>query len=253
MRRVNIAETGESSNPNLTDLSRLRLLQRVEAVREAERQRLSRELHDQIGQDLVALSLELRSLKKKVEPDSEASEQLEQVEEIVALLDQRVRDFAWELRPLILNDLGLQVALLALIEKWSIKNEIKVAFHCIGLDKLKLPADVENGIYRIVQEGLTNTAKHSNASSVKVTIRFQSNLLTVIVSDDGQGFDVIGANNKVSDGRSFGLLGMLERAELIGGILDISSEDNCGTTIKVSVPFFPRKKGRYVKTTHLSC
>lgn len=253
MLEVNIAEAGGSSNLGLIGLSRLQLLQRLEAEREAERQRLSRELHDQIGQDLVALSLELHSLKKKVIFNHKAYEQLEQVQEIVAHLDQRVHDFAWELRPVILDDLGLQVALLTLVEKWSVKSDIRIAFQAKGIDKLKLPPNVESGIYRIVQEGLTNISKHSNASSVKVTIRFQSSLLTVVISDDGQGFDVVAARSNGSDRRSFGLIGMLERVELIGGILDISSKNNCGTKIRVSVPLFPRKKDRYVKATHLSC
>lgn len=240
-------------NSNAVEMSSLQLLQRLEAVREAERKRLSRELHDQVGQDLVALSLELRSLKKKVALDSEAAGQLKQAEEIVSLLDQRIHDFAWQLRPLILDDLGLQVALLALIEKWSAKSGIKVAFQCLEGDKLGLPSDVENGLYRIVQESLTNISKHSNANSVNVVIKLQSSLLTMVIEDNGRGFDLASVRDKAANGGRFGLLGMLERAELIGGALDISSKSNYGTTIKVTVPFSTRKKGRYVKTTHLPC
>ncbi|MDX2044283.1 MAG: sensor histidine kinase [Acidobacteriota bacterium] len=243
----------EVLSSNVVEMSSLQLLQRFEAVREAERKRLSRELHDQVGQDLVALSLELRSLKKKVALDSEAADQLEQAEEIVSLLDQRIHDFAWQLRPLILDDLGFQVALLSLIEKWSAKSGIKVAFQCLERNQLKLPSDVESGLYRIVQESLINISKHSNASSVNVVIKFQSNLLTMVIKDNGRGFDLASVSDKVATGGSFGLLGMLERAELIGGVLDISSKSNYGTTIKVSVPLYPRKKGRYVKTTHLPC
>lgn len=253
LREVVNEQISDTKNYLSMDSSPLRLLQHFESVREAERQRLSRELHDQIGQDLVALSLELRSLKQKVRDDSQAVLQLEQLQEMVSHLDRRIHDFAWELRPLILDDLGLKIALATLVEKWSLKNGVTASFHCSGVDPLELPVNVESGLYRIIQEALTNISKHAMANTVTVAIQLKSGLLSVVVRDDGRGFDVGIAGKLTSSSRSFGLLGMLERAEMIGGTLKISSEQDSGTTIKVSVPLFPRKKGRYVQTAHLSC
>ncbi len=250
---VNTRPVAGPCDYNISDDSRLQLLQQFEAVKDAERQRLSRELHDQIGQDLIALSLGIRSLKKEMLDAPDALAQLEQLQEMVSRLDQRVHDFAWELRPLILDDLGLVAAIDTLIEKWSVKNAVASDFQCSGIENLKLPINVENGLYRIVQEALTNISKHAEANSVTVTVQFQSGALLVVISDDGQGFDVAAIRKMARNGKSFGLLGMLERAELIGGALDISSTINYGTSIKVSIPLFSRKKGRYVQTTCLSC
>lgn len=238
------AKTGEPKSQlisNLADLSGMQLHRQFEAVREAERKRLSRELHDQIGQDLVAISLGLLSLKKKIEIKSEAFAQLKQVQEIVAHLDQRIHDFAWELRPLILNDLGLQAALLTLLEQWGKRSHVKVTFHSIDLDRLNLNEDIECGIYRIVQESLSNIAKHSKANLVNVTIKIRSGLLLTMIKDNGQGFDFNEVQGSLSLAQKFGILGMSERAELIGGTINIESKRGYGTTVKISIPVTPQK------------
>lgn len=248
-------QAGEATSPlisNVAELGSMQLHRQFEAVREAERKRLSRELHDQIGQDLVAISLGLLSLKKKIEIESEAFTQLNQVQEIVAHLDQRIHDFAWELRPLFLDDLGLRVALLTLIEQWAKRNRIKATFHSINLDRLNLTEDIECGIYRIVQESLTNIAKHSRANSVNVTIKLRSGLLHIKIKDNGQGFDFTAVQNSLNGFRKFGILGMSERADLMGGVINIESIKDCGTTIKISIPVTSKKTGN-VKTPHFSC
>lgn len=248
-------QVGEPSGPlisSMADLGSTQLHRQFEAVREAERKRLSRELHDQIGQDLVAISLGLLSLKKKIEIESEAFTQLRQVQEIVAHLDQRIHDFAWELRPLILDELGLRAALLTLIEQWARRNQIKAAFHSINLDRLGLTEDVECGIYRIVQESLTNIAKHSKANLVSVTVKLRSGLLFITIKDNGQGFDFIAIQNSLGNTQNFGILGMSERAELMGGAINIESKKDYGTTIIISIPVTSRKTGN-AKTSHFSC
>ncbi|MBL8190948.1 MAG: sensor histidine kinase [Acidobacteria bacterium] len=248
-------QAGESTGPlisNVSDLGSVQLHRQFEAVREAERKRLSRELHDQIGQDLVAISLGLLSLKKKIEIESEAFTQLGQVQEIVAHLDQRIHDFAWELRPLILDDLGLRAALVTLIEQWAKRNHIKATFHSINLDRLNLAQDIKCGIYRILQESLTNIAKHSRANLVSVTIKFRSGLLLITIKDNGQGFDIAAVQNSLSNTQKFGILGMFERAELMGGTINIESKRDSGTTIKISIPVTAKKAGN-AKTSHLSC
>jgi len=251
LRKVQVGEPSGQYLPNVADLSSMQLQRQFEIVREAERTRLSRELHDQIGQDLVAISLGLVSLKKKIDIESEAFSQLRQVQDIVAHLDQRIHDFAWELRPLILDDLGLRVALITLIERWAKRNHIKATFHSIDLERLGLSGDMECGIYRIVQEGLTNIAKHSKASSVSVTVKFQSDVLLITIIDNGQGFDFRAVRNNFCNEQKFGILGMSERAELMGGTITIESKKDCGATIKISIPVTPKKSGD-AKTSHFS-
>ena len=252
LHKIQIGEATCPLIPDMAELGGIQLHRQFEAVREAERKRLSRELHDQIGQDLVAISLGLISLKKKIEFESEAFNQLKQVQEIVAHLDQRVHDFAWELRPLFLDDLGLRAALLTLVEQWAKRNSIKATFHSINLERLNLTEDIECGIYRIVQESLTNISKHSRANSVNVTIKLRSGLLLTKIKDNGQGFDFSAIQNGPSSLQKFGILGMSERAELLGGALSIDSMKGRGTTIKISIPVTSKKTGN-VKTPHFPC
>lgn len=229
------------------------MLKQLEAVRENERLRVSRDLHDRVGQDLVVLSLELQSLKRKVGCNSEVTDQLRQIQEIVTKLDKCIHDFAWELRPQILDDLGLQAALTTLFEKWAVSNSIEVLYQFPGIDKLELPSDIETGLYSIVQESLNNISKHSSASLVSVAIKFEAGLLVMVIQDNGRGFDAVSDYKKFRQQDSLGLVGMHERAEMIGGILDISSKQNYGTTVKISLPVFSGKKGRYAKVARLSC
>jgi PAS domain S-box-containing protein len=224
------------------EAARLHLLQKLDNVQELERHRLSREIHDQMGQDLTALMLGLQSLKKKILVDQEALTQLESLYEITYQLSQQIHDIATELRPTALSDLGLQTALQSFVERWEVRTGIKVDFQIGGLDQQRLSSVVETAVYRIVQEALTNIIKHANAHNVLLTLNRYSDQLIVIIADDGQGFDVEAISAKVELEKRLGLLGMKERITLVGGVLDIESTPGKGTVLALRIPLSLRDK-----------
>lgn len=233
-RQVNESKTGATHKR--AKISQLQLLLELDAVREFERQRLARELHDQMGQELTVLTLGLRSLRREFCTTSPVTTQLEQLQVIVNQLNQQVHDIAWELRPLILDDLGLQVALLTLFEKWSLSTGIKVNFQCSGLAEQRLPEMVETGVYRIIQEALTNVSKHAMARNVVVTLVHFKDRLMVNITDDGRGFDASLAESGRKGSKCLGLLGIQERVDLFYGTLDIVSAPDNGTALRLSIP-----------------
>lgn len=223
-------------------ISRFQLLLEFDAIRELERKRLARELHDQMGQDLTALALGLCSLKKEFCSKSKANYQLEHLQMIVSQINQQVHDIALGLRPLILDDLGLQAALFSLFEKWSVSTGIKVDFQCSGLDKQRLHELVETGVYRIIQEALTNVSKHAWARNVFVILLCLKDHLIVSVTDDGCGFDTSLVKSSKNGGKCLGILGMQERVDLFFGTFEVVSAKGNGTSVKLSIPLNPKKK-----------
>ncbi len=223
-------------------ISRFQLLLEFDSIRELERKHLARELHDQMGQDLTALALGLCSLKKEFCSKSKANVQLEHLQMIVDQINKQVHDIALELRPLILDDLGLQAALLSLFEKWSVSTGIRVDFQCSGLDKQRLNGLVETGVYRIIQEALTNVSKHAWARNVFVIVLCLKDHLIVSVTDDGCGFDTSLVKSGKNSGKCFGLLGMQERVDLLFGTFEVVSAKGNGTSVKLSIPLNPKKK-----------
>ena len=241
-RHRQIGEVSVSTDIKQAKASRLKQLLELNAVREFERKRLARELHDRMGQDITALALGLRSLKKKLCVTHEATAQLEQLQMIVRQLSEQVHDIAWELRPLILDDLGLQAALQSLFEKWSVNTNINVNFQCRGLGKHALPGSVETGLYRITQEALTNISKHAEASNVLITLTGIEEQLVMMIADDGRGFDLSTVKSEIKNNKCFGVLGMRERVELFSGTFDIVSAPNNGTAVRISIPIYSQKK-----------
>jgi len=218
------------------EATRLRLLQKLDNIQEVERHRLSREIHDQMGQDLTALVLGLQSLKKRMLTDREALAQLESLYEITLQFNQQIHDIATDLRPTALNDLGLQMALQDFVERWEARAGIKVDFQVSGLDQHRLPPVVETAVYRVVQEALTNIIKHARAHNVLLTLSRYSDQLIAVIADDGQGFDVKTAIAKAESENRLGLLGMRERVVLVGGVLDIESTPGKGVVIALRIP-----------------
>jgi signal transduction histidine kinase len=154
----------------------------------------------------------------------------------------QVRDMSLNLRPTMLDDLGLLPTLLWHIERYTSQTQIKVDFRHKGLDR-KFPDNVTNAAFRIVQESLTNVARHSQAKSVKLRAWTDDSLLSLTVEDDGKGF-----NPAVTTGISGGLNGMKERAILVNGRVDIESSPGAGTRVTVELPVStPVKKGRKKK------
>ncbi len=211
------------------------LLQKVITAQEEERKRIARELHDETSQALTSLIIGLN--------EAENAGRLEDVRARLAILRQTatqtldaVHDLAVELRPSLLDDMGLPAALQRYTREYSAKIGIPVDFHAVDADGLRLPPEVETAVYRIVQEALTNVAKHADATQVSVLLEVTDANLIVIVEDDGQGFDAEAILASGARERKLGLFGMGERAELIGGTLTIESTPGMGTTVFVKVP-----------------
>ncbi len=217
---------------NITDRKRLeqereRLLRRIVSSQEKERHRIARELHDELGQHLTALKVGLEG----IEPPDEG---VRRMMSIVSQIDRSVDRLTLELRPPVLDDVGLHGAVGSLIEQFTAIRQLHVDVHTTGMEGDRLPDDIETTLYRVVQEGLTNIWKHSTAQNVSVILERSPDQVQLIVEDDGAGFDP----NDGDDGERgrFGLLGMRERVALIGGTFKIESEPAKGTTLYVRVP-----------------
>jgi signal transduction histidine kinase len=202
-------------------------LRRVVAGQELERRRLARELHDETGQALTSILLGLRSLEDFVDgPDGRAA--VADIRRLVVETLQDVRRLAVELRPKALDDFGLEAALERLAESFAEQTGLAVDF-VARLGDEQLHAEVATALYRIVQEGLTNVAKHAQARTVSVLLTRKNGRVALVIEDDGRGFDP----DSPADG--FGLQGMRERVDLLGGSLQVESRAGAGTTLAVEV------------------
>ncbi|MBI2917387.1 MAG: sensor histidine kinase [Chloroflexi bacterium] len=201
----------------------------VTAAQEEERRRIARDLHDDTIQGLVSVSRRLEALEGQAAPPV-AGEVREVRQRTQALLDG-VRRFSRHLRPPVVDDLGLVPAIEGLASQQRVPAEVRV----VGSPR-RLPSEVEVALFRIAQEALSNVEKHSGASRATVRVAFNGTSVSLAVSDDGCGFSAPQhVGGLAGDGR-LGLLGMQERAELIGGAFRISSTPGQGTTVTVEVP-----------------
>jgi two-component system, NarL family, sensor histidine kinase UhpB len=217
----------------LDDASRQRASQIINA-QEQERQRIARELHDETSQVLTSLLISLAVLEESIE-SPEARERIADTRALAHSTLRAIRTLSIDLRPSALDDLGLLPALRWYVKEYQKKCAIEVDFRSSGL-KERLPAEMETALYRIVQECLTNTARHSNAKKVSVTLRETGDAVNASITDDGDGFDYDALLKNPGQERGLGLAGMQERAVLLGGTLDISTEPGNGTRVKVSIP-----------------
>ncbi len=212
------------------------LLQRVLEVQEDERKRIAQDLHDELGQYLIAVKAQAVSL---LEDKTTAPETLVAANRIINSAEhayQAARHMMHSLRPVALDALGLSAALEHLIETWR-ESQTKSGYHFNNthysilingeIDHFNEPLNI--AIFRIVQEALTNIAKHAKAHQASIEIYHQNNLITLMILDDGVGFDTRQQTN------GYGLLGMFERTAALGGTLDIKSNDGKGTHITVSL------------------
>lgn len=213
---------------------RRQVLKEVLAAQEAERARVARDLHDDVGQALTSVLLGLRlvesSLGKRELDD--ARRHASEARDLVADALGRARHLASELRPTVLDDVGLLAALERLALDTNERSLTSVKLATNGLDGARLPPEVETVVYRVVQEALTNVARHSGAKRANVAVMVAGGRLQALVKDDGAGFDLA-----AGPGRGhLGLQGMAERAELAGGNLEVSSSPGSGTTVRLEVP-----------------
>jgi PAS domain S-box-containing protein len=211
---------------------RAELLLKLVTSQEDERRRISREIHDQLGQELVALNLGLKRLESEIPAGTPGRLRLQDLQESVARLGRQAHDLAFDLRPAALDDLGLKAAIEELIRRWSQRAGIPAGFHFASAGKERVTSDVESAVYRVIQEALTNVVKHSNATGVSVIVEHGESHLTALVEDDGQGFD---PESQESTSR-LGLLGMDERLSLVGGSLQVESSKGAGTTVRARIP-----------------
>jgi two-component system, NarL family, sensor histidine kinase DevS len=224
--RERLAAEGRLRAAELRAAERRETLRRVVDAQEQERRRIARELHDETGQALTSVLLGLR-LIEETSPEVRAS--VTELRETITNAIQELRAMAVELRPKALDDFGLEAAIDRLADTYARRTGIAIDVHVSGLDE-RLPGEIETAIYRIVQESLTNVAKHAGAATASVTVHRRSRAVTAVIEDDGRGFDP----TVITPG--LGLGSMLERAELVSGSIKIESRPDGGTTIAVEVP-----------------
>lgn len=228
-KRMLLAVYRETAPDRSTD-SLANSSRRIIEMQEFERLRLARELHDDFGQSLTGLRMLLRTRADEMAPEP-LKGRIEQARLVVEELISGVRSMAFDLRPADLDQLGLVPALTALFDRFTARTELLVHFDH-ELPERRLSPSLETAAYRIVQEALTNAARHSGATSVNVRLRMESARLRVEVEDRGAGFDLTAAETPQSNGLS----GMHERAYLLGGHMRVDSSPGCGTTIRVELP-----------------
>ena len=210
------------------------LRHRIMRAQEEERLRLARDLHDQTGQSVSAAIMDLKAIEPLVEEKGRDRVRFlrTQMEELSHLLHR----IAWELRPASIDELGLTHALENYIEEWGSKNKITADFHCADAKLDERSDEIRTTIYRIVQESLTNIAKHAgHATHVGIVISTSDDLLHLTIEDNGCGFDPAALSSRL------GLAGMRERMTLVGGRLEVESSPGAGATIFARIPLATRR------------
>ncbi len=223
-----------------------KMLQQLVGGQEDERRRIARDLHDDLGQILTALRLHLEAARKLCGDDEELCDKIEETQDLARRLDNGIDFLAWELRPAALNDFGLFAALGEYMREWSHYSGVKAELLDSSIKDRRISYEAESNLYRIAQEALNNANKHAEARKVEVIFDKRGESIVLIVADDGKGFK---PKTKLSRSAGVGLIGMRERAALIGGSLEIESKPGEGTTIFVRVPasFADKKQGGGIK------
>jgi len=215
------------------------IMHRMVEMQEAERKRIARDLHDHIGQMLTGMRLKVERLLDMLPADGPAHDQVLSIREIASRMDRDVGFLSRELRPTELDSLGLENAIQAFVREWSQQYGVEAEFKWVTSPNNvhgKLSREVETNLYRITQEALNNVFKHADAGQVSVLLHSKKDAVSLIVEDDGLGFDLGEARNGDDPAHGFGLIGMRERTELLGGEFDIESVSGKGTSIMVKIP-----------------
>ena len=206
------------------------LSRRLVKIQEQERRNLARELHDEVGQYLTGIKLTLGALKRT--PAKNREESLSQAEAEINELMDKVRELSLDLRPAILDDLGLLPALRWHFKRFSKQTGIELEFNHSGIADRHDP-EIELASYRVVQEGLTNIARHAKATLAEVHIHVMDRQLEIRIEDEGVGFD---KDDRLARPNTSGILGMSERVSLLGGELSLSSVPGKGTQLTAVIP-----------------
>jgi PAS domain S-box-containing protein len=213
-----------------------KLAQHLESIREEEKTKLAREIHDDLGQLLTAMKMDVSWLAKRL-PKTEVllAEKANTVNGLIDDAMQTVQRVSSELRPGILDHVGLEAAIEWQLQELRKRTEIKFEFKP-GNKKIRLDQDRATTIFRIFQEALTNVIRHANASKVKITLDEQPDSIRLKISDNGNGITAM----QLSDPMAFGLISMRERAYSWGGDIKINSQPGKGTTVSVNIPLITK-------------
>ena len=209
------------------------LSQRLMKAQEEERLHLSRELHDESGQLIAALMMELGLVVRENKKNNSISKQISKIRESLQDLQNNLHRLAVNLRPASLDHLGLITAIEQFVHDFSKQYRIEVDFEVVGMENRRFPLEVETSLFRIIQETLTNVALHADATQVDILLSNRNKHVTVIIEDNGIGFIM---SEPIVENK-LGLFGMKERVEMLDGIFTLESAPGKGTTVKVEVPF----------------
>jgi signal transduction histidine kinase len=222
-------EQVQTGREQLQSLSR-----RLVEIQETERRYIARELHDQAGQSLTSLILDLGMLEKEADQPTSVRAHVRKLKELTNDTLEDLHRLAMNLRPASLDHLGLVATLEQLANSFKDRIEILLKFKAVGISEDdRLPPDIEIALYRIAQEALTNVARHSRASRADLLLERHDDLILLVIEDNGTGFDA----EFLKTSNRLGLLGIQERAETLGGKLRIESTPGQGTTLVVEVPY----------------
>ncbi|WP_456387521.1 response regulator [Desulfolithobacter sp.] len=209
-------------------------------AQENERKRISMELHDELGQSLAAVKLQIKVLQNKLHGSSEMSEReingnLEQLRSVLDEIIENVRRLSKNLSPVIIDDLGMDAAIENLVLNFSKIYGIRCSFHPCPLGHL-FGHDAQRLIYRLIQEALNNVGRHSNARTVDILFLLDGEQLVIRLQDDGDGFDLEEIEQQDASERGIGLTAMTERTNMLGGTVQIKSEQGQGTLVVFDIP-----------------
>jgi two-component system sensor histidine kinase UhpB len=246
-----LASTLNTMLEAIDEANRHRATQIINA-QEEERKRVARELHDETSQVLTSLLISLAVLEETI-TSPEARDRIAETRQLAHQTLRAIRSISIDLRPSALDDLGLLPALRWYIKEYQQKFGIEVDFQATGI-KERFTSEIETAFYRIVQESLTNIARHANAQKVCIILNEQQDTIDATIVDNGNGFDVEKLLKKPATGqeRGWGLVGMLERAQLLDGNLHIESLIGKGTTIHIHIPVQLAPSDKAVVTAQLT-
>jgi len=232
---IDITEKRKAEEQKRIATEQLRKLsEHIQTISETERTNIAREIHDVLGQYMTAIKFDISWLKKKWRDEKQMIEVEKRIASINEIVDETItsiRKISSDLRPRILDDLGLNAALEWKIEKFKVNTGI-VTFFNSELEGTTFSKSISIGIYRIIQEALTNIARHTKADAIHITGNVEQNICIISIFDNGQGITEEALNNKVS----FGILGMKERAKMMGGNLEITGTKGSGTKLVLKIP-----------------
>lgn len=221
-----------------------RLSAQLIAAREAECKRISQELHDVIGQALTAVSINLAQIEQNLPPDVVATvgERLIDSERLITETLTLTRKLSLELRPSMLDELGLLPTLRWYVHQFGERLGIRASFRAGGMRR-RLAPELETVLYRVVQEALTNVARHARAGAVDVHLERRAAHIVLTVTDDGAGFDVQALEHVANEDGRLGLVGIRERIALFGGTLHVTSRPGKGTQLQITLPHLQTDNG----------